>query len=288
MKRYFYALLIIIFAFPSYSEPLFWSAKKGKLELVIFGSVHVGDERFYPLPNTVTDYLLNSDGLIVETDIQNPGEVQYPPLRIRSQALLNETQQNELVGIAKLLNLNAQELLSLPPWATALQVQMRQFEYLGYSADKGVDIQLLRQAGLNQIPVLSLETFQFQIDLLTKQAEGGKELLISTIEEFDKTEQATHCLIDSWLKGDIKHLEKFAKLAAISPEFEDQFIYQRNKDWAVKLDKGITSQSNKGKYLVVVGTLHLVGRDNLISLLKQRGFETKQLSNSETSLCKFD
>ena len=56
------------------AEPLFWQAKKGQLEFIIFGSVHAGDKSMYPLPEPINDALKRSDGLILEADLKQSAQ----------------------------------------------------------------------------------------------------------------------------------------------------------------------------------------------------------------------
>ncbi|NMV21815.1 TraB/GumN family protein, partial [Vibrio parahaemolyticus] len=63
------------------------------------------------------------------------------------------------------------------------------------------------------------------------------------------------------------------------------FLYERNRDWAKKLDTGSILPQRSGRYTVVVGSLHLVGKDNLIELLKKRGFDIKPLGKTRQARC---
>ncbi|MDA0149257.1 TraB/GumN family protein [Vibrio sp. LaRot3] len=287
MQRTIALFFSLIISFSALAEPLYWQASKGKLNYLILGSMHVGDDSMHPLPSNITTYLKHSDGLIVETDIRNNSDVTYPRSQLTSQDVLSPKQQKELSGIASLLELNSAQLLQSPPWATALAVQMKQFDYLGYQADKGIDIWLLNQASALNKPVLSLETLQFQIDLIATQENDGEELLISMIDEFDYSEDVTHCLVESWKKGDADKLSKVAKMVEMSPEFERALITDRNRDWATKLTEQKLLPKKNGNYLVVVGALHLVGEQNLIALLKQNGFKVTQRSKSQAAKCDF-
>lgn len=269
------------------AEPLYWQAQKGSLTYTIIGSVHVGDESMYPLPERVFKQLKNSKALIVETDIRQTNGVKYPPTNLLAQDVLSEKQQSELLGIATLLELNGNELLNLPPWAAALAIQLKQIEYLGYSSADGVDVRLTNKATLWHVPIIGLESLQFQIDLLTGQEQGGKEMLVSALEEFDHSEDSTHCLIDSWKAGDIQKLNEFAGLTEMSPQFEAAFLTDRNLDWAEKLSNPNWLPDNKGSYMVVVGTLHLLGEQSVLRLLKDKGFKITQLSQSTTAPCEF-
>lgn len=280
-------LLLLVLSASIQAEPLIWNIEKGGLQYTVIGSVHVGDKSMYPLPEIVFNRLKTSQGLIVETDVRQNGRIKYPPTTLLSKDVLSTAQQNELIGISNLLEMNANELLHTPPWAAALAIQMRQIEYLGYSAADGVDVRLAYKANLWEKPVISLESLQFQIDLLTGQKESGKELLISAIEEFDHSEYTTHCLIESWKAGDMSKLEEFASLTQMSPDFEKSFLIDRNLDWAEKLSNPKWLPKSKGSYVIVVGTLHLLGEQSVLKLLKDEGFKVTQLSKSKTSNCEF-
>ncbi|WP_162046927.1 TraB/GumN family protein [Vibrio taketomensis] len=287
MKNFRWLALLLMVASSVSAEPLYWQASKGNLNYLIVGSVHVGDDSMYPLPVNVTTFLQHSDGIVLEADIRHTGNVRYPIAQKTTAQVLDQQGEQELTGIAHLLGLDPQALLLSPPWASALTVQIKQMEYLGYKPQDGVDVQLMSMAASQNKPVYSLESLQFQIDLLANLDNDGEELLTSAVEQFDHNEGATHCLIESWKRGDSVKLQEFAKLGDMSPKMENDFIYQRNHDWADKLSKATMFPERRGNYLVVVGTLHLVGRDNLPLLLKQRGFNVTQRSKSETATCEF-
>lgn len=267
------------------AEPLFWQAKKGQLEFIIFGSVHAGDQSMYPLPEPINDALKRSDGLILEADLKQSGDLKYPSTTVTTAEVLDDNQQAQLKQITKSLNLPYQQVLLSPPWATALTVQMKQFEQLGYLPKFGVDTHIAALSEQFNKPLITLESLQFQIDLIAQGKEGGKDLLLSSIQEFDETGEATRCLIDSWKAGDKKNLEQITELAAMSPELTAAFLTDRNHDWAQKLSSTNWKIEEEGTYLVVVGAMHLIGEQNLVDLLAERGFEVTQLSNSQHAQC---
>ena len=156
---------------------------------------------------------------------------------------------------------------------------------LGYASDQGGDMHLSNLADKQQVPVLPLESVQFQLDLIAGQKDGGKELLLSSIEEYDGGEKLVQCLIDSWKSGDGSSLEKASMSEQSSNEFNEAFLYDRNRDWAEKLDPGRVLPNKSGQYTIVVGSLHLVGKDNLIELLEKRGFTIEPLGNTHKADC---
>ncbi|MCC4785446.1 TraB/GumN family protein [Vibrio lentus] len=290
MRTFWYVTLFVLAfsAKQAAAEPLYWQAKKDDLTLTILGSVHVGDESMYPLPAQITDTLKQSDGLIVETDIRKTEGVVYPTTTVTTGDVLNKEQKQLLASISKSLDMPTQQLLGSPPWATSLSIQMQQLKKLGYGSASGVDATLAYKATTQDVPVISLEPLQFQIDLMTKQKDDGKEWLVSSLEEFDQTDRVVHCLIESWKAGDVAKLEEFAKLSEMPSELEKAFLTDRNIDWANKLSANDWKLDSKGHYVLVVGTLHLIGEGNLLQLLEDKGFNVTKQSQSQQAQCQFE
>ncbi|MFS1473411.1 TraB/GumN family protein [Vibrio lentus] len=290
MRTFWYVTLFVLAfsAKQAAAEPLYWQAKKDDLTLTILGSVHVGDESMYPLPAQITDTLKQSDGLIVETDIRKTEGVVYPTTTVTTGDALNKEQKQLLTSISKSLDMPTQQLLSSPPWATSLSIQMQQLKKLGYGSANGVDATLAYKATTQDVPIISLEPLQFQIDLIAGQKDSGKEWLVSSLEEFDQTDRVVHCLIESWKAGDVTKLEDFAKLSEMPTELEKAFLTDRNVDWANKLSANDWKLDSKGHYVLVVGTLHLIGEGNLLQLLEEKGFNVTQKSQSQQAQCQFE
>ncbi|MEZ9230495.1 TraB/GumN family protein [Vibrio amylolyticus] len=282
-----FLFLFIIYSPLALSEPLHWLATKGDKQLMILGSVHVGNENMYPLPKRITDFLESSDGLILEADTRKTHDIQYPQSDYSVQDVLNDIQLNQLRNIEKELNISLATLDALPPWAAALAIQVGKLEQLSYQASQGVDHILLYDAYFKEIDIIPLETMQFQIDLIANLPNDGEDLLLAAIEEYHQTEKMTSCLTESWIAGDIDKLNEFAEASEFSEDFSKLFITDRNSDWATKLNSQEFLTDTSGQYLVVVGTLHLVGNNSLIDELKDQGFSVEKLSKSRSVNCDF-
>lgn len=279
------SLIVFFTSYSAQAEPQHWLVQKGDTEYMIIGSVHVGDKSMYPLPKAVTQFLNNSDGLIIEADIRNTEGAAFPKTKLLAKDILDKQQRQHLADIAKDLGLPEEQLLNAPPWSAALTIQLLLVNKLGYASDQGVDMHLMTLADKQNVPVIPLETVQFQLDLIAGQEDGGKELLLSSIEEYDGGEALVQCLIDSWKTGDGNSLEDASKSAESTDVFNEAFLYERNHDWAEKLDSGSVLPKKAGQYTIVVGSLHLVGKDNLIDLLRKRGFNIEALGNTRKADC---
>ncbi|WP_238133635.1 TraB/GumN family protein [Vibrio cincinnatiensis] len=281
--------LLLLFPFSSQAEPLYWQAQKDNLVLMVIGSIHVGTPAMYPLPTPVYDALGKSHGLIIEADTQASPDITPPPIYLTSGQTLTQPQQKQLALLAKQLNQDADTLLQQPPWRSALVLQFLQFQQLGYSAYKGVDAHLIRKAKQAGVPLISLESLQYQVDLLASLPNSGQEMLVTLLDEWDTNQSMTECLIESWQKGDKEKLEAMMHHSGMSESMEKAFITQRNHEWAKKLSSQTFYPKSDGYYVMVVGALHLVGKNNVLDLLKEQGFMVKPLSQSQSqpATCSF-
>lgn len=173
-----------------------------------------------------------SSGLIIEADVRSSEGVVYPVSSILSKDVLDKTQRQLLVNIAKDLGMAEAQLLNAPPWTAALTIQLALVNKLGYVSDKGVDMHLIGLAEKKHLPVLSLESVQFQIDLIAGQPNGGQEMLLSSIDEYEGGDKLVQCLIESWKSGDGSMLEEASLTDKATEDFNEAFLYSRNRDWA--------------------------------------------------------
>jgi uncharacterized protein YbaP (TraB family) len=76
----------------------------------------------------------------------------------------------------------------------------------------------------------------------------------------------------AWRTGDN---EKLTQLLAVEykgfPELYHSLVTERNQNWLPKIEALLTDSDKD--YMVVVGALHLVGKNGLVQLLSQRGLK---------------
>jgi uncharacterized protein YbaP (TraB family) len=124
-------------------------------------------------------------------------------------------------------------------------------------------------------PVVGLETVEQQFAAL-----GGltlpqqKRMLLMTLEETEQLDAEVDKLLTAWRNGDVESLAQ--TLSAEYEEFPELYApltENRNRAWITRL---VDLLDDGDDYLVVVGALHLVGRNSVIDLLEQRGYEVEQ------------
>lgn len=265
------------------AEPLVWQAENANRQFIILGSIHAGDENFYPLPTAFTAHWDSADALVVEANILKPSSAQLNPTVATTAQMLTESEKQSLAATAKLAGLSSSPLLSSPPWLAAISLQMKMAEQAGLSPDRGIDITLLKRAQAKQMPILELESIEQQLRLMEQLDDHGKDLLMTTVNEWEEMTKQLSCLISAWQAGDQQQLATLFDDSQYTDKTDTALINDRNHGWAKQLTDDPMYQ--RGKFLIVVGAMHLLGEEGLPALLKQQGFSIKQLSQSEQVSC---
>jgi uncharacterized protein YbaP (TraB family) len=153
-----------------------------------------------------------------------------------------------------------------------LQLELTQ---AGFRPEYGVEQRIATRARDDGKPITGLETPEQQFAVLSSLSlPDQKRFLLLTLEEFDQLESEAQELLTAWRSGDTETLE-----AILTEEFEEfpelygPLTVDRNRAWVGRLADLLDDRDD---YLVVVGAAHLVGRDSVVDLLRERGFEVKQ------------
>ena len=275
----------LLFATTSHAEPLVWKATKGQQQLMLIGTIHLGHKSMYPLPEVLEQFLKTSDGLVLEANLEETmPQINFDGVTLTKQVLTSE-QRKQLEKTAKQLKLDPITLLNLPPWLTAVSIENQTFESLGYDASEGVDQTIQKQAQALKIPLLTFETLAQQLDVLQNLPDNGKNLLLDAIsDEEQQSGEVYSCMIQSWQDGDQGNLLKLLETSEWDQQTSDDLLYSRNRDWINKItDPSFLSPT--GHYVIAVGALHLIAKQNLIQALTEHGYHVSQISISARSDC---
>ena len=103
-----------------------------------------------------------------------------------------------------------------------------------------------------------------------------QELIVSqTSNDHDVTKTEIEQLVESWKKGDVKGIEATVlKSLGEFPEIQERFINKRNRNWLPQIIEYLQA---KEKTMIIVGAGHLVGKEGLVNLLQDKGYQVDQL-----------
>ena len=165
------------------------------------------------------------------------------------------------------------------PGAISLQMQALQaVKYFpNFDATNLIDLAVQRRANDAGRPSEGLESVQEQIDLLlnTPLAEQAKGLL-EACKKDDLFAVQSSALAEAYLAQDLNKIEEVITDTSIGgddAQAMDALIYDRNRDWVVKLVKMMPERAA----LVCVGAGHLPGQQGLLQLLRDRGYTVEPM-----------
>jgi len=183
---------------------------------------------------------------------------------------LGEQRYRKLSAEVEQFGLPMAALEAFEPWAIALMLTDLQYLKLGFDPDQGVERQIERRAHDDGKPIQGLETLEEQLGQLEHLSyEQQGRFLDLTLEELHEAEHETDELLVAWRNGDTQRLasllsEEYTEF----PELFSALVTERNKRWLPQIEHFLKDDRD---YLVVVGALHLVGKDGLLELARRDG-----------------
>ena len=158
-------------------------------------------------------------------------------------------------------------------WAAAMLLSAAAQQSLHLSASAGVEpvlIAAFQEAGK---PIGGLETVARQFGAFDALPEASqRQLLFQTVTEAKGMKALYERILHAWLKGDMAAIAREDQgEEQPDPVVEKAVLVSRNRDWSAAITK------LKGRPFIAVGTGHLTGRDNLISLIEARGYKVTRV-----------
>lgn len=269
-------------------EGFFWTVEGRENRVYLLGSVHVLKAEDYPLPPGLETIYRLIGKVVFESDIkaaEEPGfifqqaaRMMYPPGETLSGNIsegtlkLLEERLSDTALIGELMPLWIAERFQ--PWALAMTLSVAALERLGYDSRAGVDRHFLRRAVNDGKEKGHLEAPDAVIDFLAGLDRAAQErMLENTLRDLEKIESKTAEMISAWKAGDAERMERItAREFEASPEIYEGMLARRNRQWLPLVEAFLEEEQD---VLVIVGAGHLVGRDNLVSLLEEKGYRAE-------------
>lgn len=260
-----------------------WSMKGRRNTLYLLGSIHFlpTDE---PLPAAIEAAYHQADALVMEIDMDDldAHDTQQALLELgllppgRSlQEQLGPQAHAAVAAAARELGLDPVLLNPLRPWMAAMTLIQQHFARRGLDARAGIEQRLTTWARRDRKPIEGLETLQQQLGYLADLPETQQvEFLMYSVEDFERVDRDLDELLSAWRQGDLQTLERLlAEGFEAYPDLYRPLTIERNHRWLPNIEALLESEQD---YLVVVGTLHLVGPDSVVALLRSKGYAVRQ------------
>jgi uncharacterized protein YbaP (TraB family) len=269
-------------------KPLLWRVSHGGATVYLLGSFHLLREQDYPLPREVGEAFEDAESVVFEIA---PSELerQDNPATVRRLARsadgLRLSQRLDPARLAALEATLARRGLTLAqfdefaPWLVNGQLVAGISQGAGYRHEFGVDKHLMKRAREAGKPVAGLETFE---DQMRASAAAPVAEQMATLQALLAAPEAVAGAFDAlrtaWTSGDVDTLDRLTRqgMKQASPVSYRLVNSDRNAQWVPKLVELLKRPAGEDT-LVVVGSMHLLGDDGVLSLLASRGFVAQQI-----------
>jgi len=263
---------------------LLWKVSKDTSNVYLLGSIHYLKKENFPLNKTILDALDTSQRLVLEIDLNSatPDVAQKVTLSkavYRDGTTLEQNVSPETYQLtrqrAAQLGIDMKIMMPMKPWFVSLTLVAIRLQQLGFDHSLGVDRYLAARATSKGKPVGGLETLEFQLAVMDQLSKSEQELLLrQSVGELDLMDQSIHAIVQAWLKGDGGALEPLLlESMKAYPEIYQNLIVGRNRRWVPQIENML---GQNGDTMVVVGAAHLVGKDGVVEMLKERGYKVEQ------------
>ena len=217
----------------------------------LFGSIHVGREDYYPLPDYVMEAYNSADSLAVEYDViafqENPqaaASLLTEMMYLDGTTIADHIPQ-DLYDRAKAamegLNMYLPQYDYVKPCGWWSDMQSGMYAAWGLDTELGIDMHMLRLAKEEGKEILDVESAEFQFKMLSNFSEELQikqlEQMVLAYENQEECKAELEIMMDLWASGDEAAFEAYLleDASEISPdeaelneEYNQAMIVSRN------------------------------------------------------------
>ena len=264
----------------------------------LFGSIHVGREDYYPLPDYVMNAFDGSDALAVESNVVAIETNQAAATQLVMGMMYKDgtTVKNHIpaalydrcVAILQAENIYMPALDMFHVFLWSSLIQELATKKLSGDMMLGVDRHLMDKATTAGKPILEVENMEEHYYFYGKLSDEVMTMALeNTVEMYEDPEEADAELIemmDLWASGDEQAFEDYlasedddmtAEEQKLYAEYKQVLVSDRNLSMADWTENALASGD---EVFIVVGAAHVIGEGALVDLLTQRGYTVERVA----------
>lgn len=278
----FFVLLMITASRFASAETSLFEVTKGDQKLYLGGTIHLLRNGDFPLPDEFEQAYEKSQKLVLETDLQKASAPEFGQKLAQSMMYtdgnnlskaLSPDVWKDLQAYADQRKFPLGQVSMFKPMFVGIVLTVTEAQRLGMG--QGVDAYFDRKARLSNKPLGELESGDDLVVSMKKVADIDADLAIrSTLRDLNKMESMMGIMVKHWREGNMKALDKelAGSMREEAPAVYDALVVDRNQQWLPKIKEMLTTDEVE---LVLVGSLHLTGKDGLLAELKDQGYKVK-------------
>ncbi len=275
----------------SVKRPFLWKVSDADNSVYLLGSFHLLKPDDYPLPVEIDRAFEDAESLLFEID---PREMTSPDTAATAQKYMAYEPGKSLSTVLPKPTLekldkmmvagggSAQAMEQSEPWAVSLGLLMGITQSMGFKPELGLDSNLMARAAKAGKPTAGLETVDAQFKAMDSipYAEQAQELN-EFLDDPAKAVKQLRDMHESWRTGNVAKIDSGmrAEMATKTPVSYKLMNVDRNNGWLPQVEKRLTG-STKDDTLVVVGSVHLLGKDGLVEKLRAKGYKVERVCDT--------
>ncbi len=261
-------------------NPFFWTIEcsEGKVSYLL-GSIHLGTDEMYPLPEHIINSFNNSDVLALEINLNDVNL-----FSLMQKAMFQDGRTLENSVSAEHFKYFEEEFVKLgmsrvyynkfKPWFAALFISSLSMQEKGATKTQGIDMYFLNLANEKEMPIAQLESLESQIDIFDSMSDELTDYYLDYILRNNKVaSDGAEDLFMAYIEGNDEVI-----LNILNSDFHtndenmsiirDKFIVNRNIDMANTIEQMHNSELT---HFIVAGAAHFLGDDGIIEILSRTG-----------------
>lgn len=284
-KRIFSAVMISVMGFAAANSQILYKVEgnEAKAPSYIFGSHHMSPISIVE-ESGVMEYFNQTDQVVGEIDLTiDPMAISMalqPYMMAPADSTLSvllagedmEVLNEQFQKWSPMPGMQLQMLEPLKPMAvsTMLAAGIVNEVMPGFDPNQQLDTYFFKKGVEENKKITALETPEYQGEVLfnmtplTVQAEA----LVEMLKDPESSVESAKKLSEAYQKRDLDAMIELSKESDEHPEFMENILYKRNKNWMEKLPEIIIEEPS----FIVVGALHLAGPQGILEGLKTKGF----------------
>ncbi len=264
-----------------------WEITVGDNKCYLFGSIFLGNENAYPLPEAVEQAFADSKTLVIPAlpEGMSPAHIHFfvEANGVCTAGYLVDQVSAETAELVRAYcaetGLSFKKTNRLKPWAAYWYIGENEIKRSGLDSKKGVDKHFLKQAKAAKKPILELESQRDQMETIARFDARIQELMLLDALLEAKKPKSIEKLVDAWKSGDVDRLNEvyFIEPLANEPRLHDyytKFFYEHNIKIVAKMEKHLKSADPA---FIMIDVSHLPGEKGILKLLADKGYSIKQI-----------
>lgn len=266
-------------------------------KIYLFGSIHMGVEDMYPLPDKILEAFNESEVLCVETDItkvendivlltEMVSYLAYDDGTVLSDHISDERLQ-QLKEIGSKYNFPVVSTQPYKPVFYCEGIAEVCIEKSRYELTLGVDRYFIKEANKKDMPIEDIESADILYKLLGGLSDKVGEFLIADLvracEEEDGIIKQLDGMFKAWVNGNLEEFLEEENEKTYIEEYKNEIEEYNAAVLGIRnvamVDKIIEYLATGKTYFYVVGAAHYEGYSSgIIKLLEEKGYKVEEVA----------